>query len=170
MDESGGCVPVISTTPICGVAVGGSGCCSTFGPLLLLDGGVILSGAIVDEVAGPRLVSGGVVVVATGFAVVLVLVLLVVVVATVAMLVLVLVLFNEIGICRCPRDAPYPPVAVVVVVEDPFASLLWLGLFFIDAGDLGTGWIIFCATIEAVTTSKVRAVNWCAFGGNTTPL
>jgi hypothetical protein len=161
VDESGGCVPVISTTPICGVAVGGSGCCSTFGPLLL-DGGVILSGAIVDEVAGPRLVSGGVVV--------LVLVLLVVVVAAVAMLVLVLVLFNEIGICRCPRDAPYPPVAVVVVVEDPLASLLWLGLFFINAGDLGTGWIIFCATIEAVTTSKVRAVNWCAFGGNTTPL
>ena len=151
-----------STTPICGVAVGGSGCCSTFGPLLL-DGGVILSGAIVDEVAGPTLVSGGVVVVVTGFAVVLVLLLLVVV-AAVAML------FNEIGICRCPRDAPYPPVAVVVVVEDPFASLLWLGLFFIDAGDLGTGWIIFCATIEAVTTSKVRAVNWCAFGGNTTPL
>ena len=156
---------MISTTPICGVAVGGSGCCSTFGPLLL-DGGVILSGAIVDEVAEPRLVSGGVVVVVTGFAVVLVLV----AVAAVAMLVLVLVLFNEIGICRCPRDAPYPPVAVVVVVEDPFASLLWLGLFFIDAGDLGTGWIIFCATIEAVTTSKVRAVNWCAFGGNTTPL
>ena len=72
--------------------------------------------------------------------------------------------------------APYPPVAVLVLVlvmdVNDLESLVGFDVvfFFMAAGDGGTGCIILCATTDAVTTSKVRAVNWWGFGGSTIPV